>query len=64
MENKKTAIFKVEKGGPLEVSGTFTIQGSDGNTIKTEGTILLCRCGESSDKPFCDCTHEKNGFNS
>jgi len=26
-------------------------------TIKTEETYDLCRCGQSSEKPFCDMTH-------
>jgi CDGSH-type Zn-finger protein len=30
--------------------------------IKTEETYSLCRCGQSQNKPFCDGTHRKVGF--
>jgi CDGSH-type Zn-finger protein len=32
-------------------------------TIETEETYALCRCGQSSSKPFCDGTHVRIGFN-
>ncbi len=30
--------------------------------IETEDTYALCRCGQSSSKPFCDGTHARIGF--
>lgn len=30
--------------------------------IETEETYALCRCGQSSTKPFCDRTHARIGF--
>ncbi len=62
-EHQKAAQFNAVKSGPLEVSGTFTIIGPDGKKLKVEGPVFLCRCGGSSNKPFCDDTHLHNGFN-
>jgi CDGSH-type Zn-finger protein len=55
-------IFKVFEGGPLEVSGRFRLVNSQGRIIETEETIFLCRCGGSGNKPFCDDSHQRNGF--
>jgi CDGSH-type Zn-finger protein len=30
--------------------------------LETEETYLLCRCGQSGNKPFCDSTHKRIGF--
>jgi len=61
MENDIT-LFKVLAGGPLKVTGPFRIKGPDGKIIEKEEPVFLCRCGHSSNKPFCDDTHERNGF--
>jgi len=58
------ARFRVIKSGPLEVNGNFTLKGSDGKSIETGSVIYLCRCGGSRNKPFCDGTHNTNGFQS
>ena len=62
MENK--VLFKALKNSPLEVTGIFTIKGSDGKTIDAPNPSYLCRCGGSGNKPFCDGTHNRNGFHS
>jgi CDGSH-type Zn-finger protein len=33
-----------------------------GADLDAGGTYALCRCGQSSSKPFCDGTHERAGF--
>ncbi len=56
----------VSKNGPLRVSGKFEIQDPQGNAFDLSGreTVALCRCGGSANKPFCDGTHNRNGFQS
>ena len=52
--------------GPLRISGDFVIKDAQGNAFDLSGrdTISLCRCGGSANKPFCDGTHNRNGFQS
>jgi CDGSH-type Zn-finger protein len=30
---------------------------AEGKVMRSEGGFALCRCGQSSNKPFCDGTH-------
>ncbi len=48
--------------GPYLVAGRFTVQDASGNKIETTEKVALCRCGASTNKPFCDGTHSKVGF--
>ena len=49
--------------GPYMVQGAVSLKDGEGNEISVEGDpIFLCRCGQSSNKPFCDGTHRDNGF--
>jgi CDGSH-type Zn-finger protein/uncharacterized Fe-S cluster protein YjdI len=50
--------------GPLELSGNLEICSGTGRTVALVTTARLCRCGGSSNKPFCDSTHLRNGFRS
>jgi len=51
------------KNGPLIVEGSVDLFDTDGNKITSEKPRLaLCRCGASSNKPFCDGTHSVIGF--
>ena len=49
------------ENGPLLLRGPVTITAVDGATSTTE-KCALCRCGQSSNKPFCDGTHKEVGF--
>jgi CDGSH-type Zn-finger protein len=49
------------------VRGPITLVDADGNEFdvapfEKDGTIVLCRCGGSTTKPFCDGTHSRLGF--
>jgi CDGSH-type Zn-finger protein len=55
----------VLKNGPLLVEGSIELKDQDGNVIPvTKQPAALCRCGASVNKPFCDGTHSKIGFDS
>ncbi len=65
--NDDTAVqapieIKVAKNGPLICTGTFTVHSADGTTEHATNRAALCRCGNSANKPFCDGTHSKVGF--
>ena len=54
--------IEVIKNGPYIVKGVVQLQDADGNVYPVEKRIALCRCGASTEKPFCDGTHSKIGF--
>ena len=46
----------------LELRGHLRIYHSDGKPLREAGRVLLCRCGQSAHKPFCDTSHHAAGF--
>ena len=60
--SNQTSIVPTENG-PFQVTGAGALKGlMDGKEYDASQTVYLCRCGDSSKKPFCDGTHTKNGF--
>lgn len=55
-------VVHPEVNGPLEVRGSFTITDHDGEPVRTMTRALLCRCGQSRNKPFCDNSHRLANF--
>jgi CDGSH-type Zn-finger protein len=43
--------------GPLWVRGRIPIEGADGELYEIRNRVTLCRCGKSTNKPFCDGSH-------
>jgi CDGSH-type Zn-finger protein/uncharacterized Fe-S cluster protein YjdI len=52
------------KDGPIKVRGPVEICSGTGRTINRTQYAKLCRCGGSSNKPYCDDTHLRIGFRS
>jgi CDGSH-type Zn-finger protein len=52
------------QNGPYLVEGPIRLLDADGNEydISAKKRVSLCRCGASTNKPFCDGTHSKLGF--
>jgi CDGSH-type Zn-finger protein len=48
--------------GPLWARGGIPIESSDGSTYEIRNRVTLCRCGASTNKPFCDGSHLEIGF--
>ena len=61
MPTTKTIVLS---NGPLRLEGEFTICDAEGREFGLAGrtVISLCRCGFSSNKPFCDGSHNHHGF--
>ncbi len=53
------ARVTVSEAGPYRVEAGTVLLDGEGNRVETsEGKpFFLCRCGQSSNKPFCDGTH-------
>lgn len=57
----------IKRNGPYRVEapeGAIELVDADGNKYDLTGkaAFSLCRCGASVNKPFCDGTHSKIGF--
>src|SRR5438093_7160719 len=55
---------ELRPNGPMYLRGTIRIEDSSGHLIREDTRVALCRCGGSSNKPFCDGTHRLIGFRS
>lgn len=52
-ENVSAGIF---------VKGGIPIESADGSTYEIRNRVVLCRCGLSQNKPFCDAAHVTEEF--
>lgn len=55
-------VIKVRENGPYLVTGRVRLIDADGNPYTVNENFVLCRCGGSALKPFCDGSHRENGF--
>jgi CDGSH-type Zn-finger protein len=45
------------------VKGPIVIEAADGTEYEIRNRVMLCRCGNSENKPFCNANHVAAGFN-
>ena len=58
-EQKTEAEVEIIDSGPLRISGNFILKDLQRDKESVPKEVYLCRCGKSSDKPFCDESHKK-----
>ena len=61
--DEPTAVLPLEDAS-LELRGDVRLFHSDGRPLARGGRVVLCRCGHSRNKPFCDGTHKSVEFRS
>lgn len=54
----------VRANGPYKIEGPLTVVDPEGVPFELPAgkAVVLCRCGHSKTKPFCDATHRQIGF--
>jgi CDGSH-type Zn-finger protein len=59
----KVTVFN---NGPLRIEGDVTVVDATGKEFGLGGrtAVGFCRCGHSQNKPFCDGSHNRAGFQS
>lgn len=62
--SNRPKITPTENGPYMLESCEKITRMADGKVFEIKRTVYLCRCGGSRTKPFCDGTHNKNGFTS
>lgn len=48
--------------GPLQIKGALEIASGTGHAVARVRGAFFCRCGQSQNKPFCDGSHKRAGF--
>ncbi len=62
MSSVPSTSVTVIKNGPYKVENLPKLTLSDDSAGEVKATLFLCRCGQSSKKPFCDGTHSKGDW--
>ena len=57
--------IRMRPNGPLVIEGPFKLidsRGAEFDIPANKPAVALCRCGQSSKRPFCDGSHKTCGF--
>ena len=59
-EIKPGVKVEVVENGPMKITGNFVLKDLKRNIEEAPGEIILCLCGKTATKPYCDGSHEKH----
>ena len=54
--------IEATQNGPAVLRGNLRLMDASGDVVAQMTRCILCRCGHSKEKPFCDGTHQTIGF--
>ena len=60
-EQRAGNVAEVPDSGPLCLTGRIRVEVA-GEIVADTDDVALCRCGHSANKPFCDGSHRRVGF--
>ncbi len=55
---KPETEVEITDSGPIRIKGNFILKDLKRDAEWDPEEILLCRCGKSTNKPFCDDSHK------
>jgi CDGSH-type Zn-finger protein len=55
-------VIRVSLDGPYLVTNIERLKNWLGENLSLQSEMALCRCGQSSNKPYCDGTHARGNF--
>ncbi len=55
-------LVDVQPNGPLLVRGELIVKDAAGHEEKKSKVTAFCRCGYSQNKPYCDGSHAREGW--
>lgn len=58
-ENNSQARIEILESGPIKITGNFHLKDIKRDKEESPKEVLLCGCGNSSNKPYCDDSHKK-----
>ncbi|SRX74943.1 (4Fe-4S)-binding protein [Aequorivita antarctica] len=59
-KNSENTKVEVLENGPLMVYGSLSLTHDDGREEKKSKVTAFCRCGDSTNRPFCDGSHKQH----
>lgn len=54
--------IEATENGPMVLRGNLRLMDGSGDVVAHMTRCILCRCGHSKEKPFCDGSHQTVGF--